>query len=675
MARAIRLGVITKCQKNPFWGSDVRSGLEYQALRSGVHIDFRAPTGIDRESEWQTIIDSLVESGVDVIALAPTDPLKGVDFVIDLNKLRLPVIIFDTQLATEHKDFSWCEYSFVGVDDEEGGRATARYHKHLVPPRSEALIVDGYKSGSYSERIRGYLAEMGDSLSVGSFIAGGFDEATTYGLTLDELSRKPAIRVIYAISDNMAVGAAKAARDLGRNDIVISGFDGTLLGRKALKEGFLASSFDIQPENIGREVVRLAKRLAVSPNRTETVQIFGSLLTGDFFKPLPKQLIGIREYPFVNASPHNDEFDYRLLEHSPICPVVFGSDFEKDLEPRLATLSADRFIIVSDETVDRLYGNRLRESLRRKGHMVRSHTFAPGEHAKNFKNLESLAHAILTEGVTKRSVIVTLGGGITNNIAGFLAAIMMRGIRFVHIPTTTMAQLDVVLGGKQAVNTSHGKNLLGTFYEPEFIYLNPNFITTLSAREYASGLAEAAKHGFCQSEDLLELLKTGSYLDIVRRTLRLKTELLRIDPREQHRGLILLYGHTIGHAIETATNHSVTHGEAVSIGMMIEAEIGRRLGLCDQDLLDRQRDVLSWIGLPTRLPESLNRRAVMNALAYDKKDRSEFLEFFLLQDIGCPAMIDGSYRIPVRPELIADVLANWQCADDDSAGVMVIGQR
>ena len=149
---------------------------------------------------------------------------------------------------------------------------------------------------------------------------------------------------------------------------------------------------------------------------------------------------------------------------------------------------------------------------------------------------------IISHGITKNSCIILLGGGVVGNLGGFLSAILMRGLRFVHVPTTVMSHIDSTTGGKQAVNTPHGKNLLGTFYEPEFIYIDIDTIRTLPEREYASGIAEAIKHGLCQSKKLLEYISEGDYKKIVLETIKLKTKLIKKDPLEQKEGLVLEHG-------------------------------------------------------------------------------------------------------------------------------------
>jgi 3-dehydroquinate synthetase len=467
----------------------------------------------------------------------------------------------------------------------------------------------------------------------------------------------------------MALGASKALKALSRSDIGISGFDGTWLGKNAVNSGLFISTFDTLAEEMGREIVRLAAATLNAPDVFLSRKLDGKLFTGDSNEKETKQTSSIRRYPIVIATDTLEEWHYEKLGETVDCPVVFGSSLEIDIAPRLQRIGPDRAIIVTDETVRAIYGQRLLESFRKVNLNARIYSFKGGEESKTAPVLHELADQILTDGISKRSVIVTLGGGIVNNVAGFLAAILLRGIRFIHVPTSTMSQLDVVIGGKQAVNTRHGKNLLGTFYEPEFIYLNTQLVETLPTREYYAGLAEAVKHGLCQSKRLLDLVRRGDYRDILSETLRLKIGLIHEDPREYQRGLILLYGHTLGHAFEIASNHALNHGEAISIGMVGEAMISQKLGLCSKEFVQLHRDIFSYLRLPTELPRGVGLGRILDALSYDKKERHTDHQFCLLHDVAKPVRVNGSFRISVPERLIEEVILDLCESMEDAESV------
>lgn len=660
-----KLGICFKSLNNTFWTNDVRAGLEDQARRSNVLLDVVAPPSIADLNQQKQLIEQLVYRCNDVIAFAPSDPTLGVEIVQELNRRSIPVIVFDTALNYLDPREASLAYTFVKIDDEAGGRATALYHQHLFADGAEVLLIDGFGSNGISPRIKSYIDNAPENFTIQGIVRGDFEEDRAFDLTIKQLTLKPSINLIFACSDNMALGAANALRALGRNDVLISGFDATFIGRHALRNGTLISTFDTQPEMLGREVVIQAFGLKDPQVNRSTHTVYGSLLTRDFFKPLPKQVISIRSYPMVAARSNTSEFEYNTLENNCACPIVFGENYLEDIPNRLRELDSNDLIIISDHTVRKIYGQALAERMNDFNLPTRIFSFPAGEKNKNMQTIEALSQDILNVGLTKRSVIVSFGGGIVNNVAGFIATTLMRGIRLVHVPTSTMAQLDVVVGGKQAVNTPHGKNLLGTYYEPEFIYVNHNFIKTLPKREYLNGIAEAVKHGICQSNHLLQLLESGNYLEILRETLRLKISLLDRDPREKNSGLILLYGHTLGHALEIASGHELLHGEAISIGMYAAAHISNKLGYCSADFVKLHKTIFQYHRLPTQVPRSVPLDLILNTLPYDKKDRRGDVRFFLMRDIGVPVIKDGEYAQSVPQDLLLQVL-------EDELGVQML---
>ena len=381
------------------------------------------------------------------------------------------------------------------------------------------------------------------------------------------------------------------------------------------------------------------------------------MITPQETETLPKNVVQKRNYVLVEPNKNAGEFDYASLRHSRDCPIILGNDLHNELPPRLAQLGADRYYIVTDSNVKRLYGDRLLQVLRNQGFEANMLWFGAGEHSKTFATLNRLANEVLDQGLTKNSCLVALGGGVVGNLGGLLAALLMRGIRFVHVPTSVMSQADSTTGGKQAANTRHGKNLLGTFYEPEFIYIDHTLIETLPKREYASGIAEVIKHGLCQSSILLTLLdENRSYQEILKETIKLKTRIIGIDPRESHEGLTLVYGHTIGHAIETASNHRLSHGEAVAIGMVAAARISRELGYCSDSLVEKHEHILNRYNLPTRIPKYVKVGDILQTLLYDKKERTDKTTFVLLEDEEKIKTCNGAYRIPVNHEVIGKVV-------------------
>ncbi len=189
---------------------------------------------------------------------------------------------------------------------------------------------------------------------------------------------------------------------------------------------------------------------------------------------------------------------------------------------------------------------------------------------------------------------------------------------------------------------------MGTFYEPEFIYIDYTLIESLPKKEYASGIAEVIKHGLCQSKKLLQSLENKEdYKFILKEVIKLKTSIIDADPRELHEGLILVYGHTIGHAVEIASNQKLNHGEAISIGMVAAAKISYELGYCDKSLVEIHEIILKKYDLPTKIPADIKTDEISKILFYDKKERKNKMTFVLLENIEKVKTINGKYGIPV----------------------------
>ena len=650
----IRIGVCLKAEDNTFWSQEVRRGIEEAADLSGqIEIQYQSPSSIGQHSEQQKIIRQWIANRVDAIILAPSEPTESSSLAKEILEAGIKLLILDTDLRSNEARLN---YNFLGFDDYQGGVLTGKALLEKLTKNQKVAIISGYKFGSYSDRERGFIDTVQDKLQVVAISPGNFDEREAFSVARMLLKVDPEISAIFATSDNMALGCRTAAQSVDRSDLLICGFDATYAGKLAIERGQMLSTVDVDPQGLGREAVRLIQELVlgriVEPRVIKSVR----LLTKQNVTALPKQAIQKRRYEIVEAQADLSEFPYAELGRLTVCPIVLGQNYLTDLAPRLKELEADRFYIVTDSNVRKLYGDQLLEHLRNSGMRANLFDFPAGEPQKTFTTLNSLAHAILESGISKRSCLLVLGGGVVGNIAGFLAAILMRGVRFVHVPTTVMAQIDSSTGGKQAINMPQGKNLLGTFYEPEFIYLNPGFIETLPIREYRAGIAEAIKHGFCHAPEILDCIQVGEYRRIMIETIRRKCEIMARDPREKEEGLILVYGHTIGHALETVCKHKLNHGEAISIGMVAAAELSAELGFADQAFVDEQRDLLGGQGLPTTLPHDLDVEAIIKALYYDKKERKDQVPFILLRSKQDIVRVNGSFAIPVSEAVVRGVL-------------------
>lgn len=352
------------------------------------------------------------------------------------------------------------------------------------------------------------------------------------------------------------------------------------------------------------------------------------------------------------------------IGHDATRKIYIGNDILRSLPDYARGLKADKFFIITDTNVLDSYKSRVDEVL---GSVAETHlvAFPAGEGSKTLSTLETVAARILDAGATKTSVIVCLGGGVVGNLGGLLAALLFRGMRFFHIPTTMVAQVDSAIGIKQAVNYKKGKNLFGQYYPPEFVFIDLDFLRSLPQRHIKAGLAEAVKHALCQEIGFFDFLEqnAGGYswemIDgISRHTIELKLELLVLDPFEGKLDPQLELGHTIGHAIEIIKEGELLHGEAIAIGMVAEAGISHALGFMQEALCRRIEGIFQKIGLPTRIPADISVDRIIETLKYDNKRKTARNDFFLLEDFTRFHKANGKMGIKVPEAVLRKVLEN-----------------
>jgi 3-dehydroquinate synthase len=276
------------------------------------------------------------------------------------------------------------------------------------------------------------------------------------------------------------------------------------------------------------------------------------------------------------------------------------------------------------------------------------------ENAKTAQVLEFCWSALGEAGFTRNDLIVSVGGGATTDLAGFVAATWLRGIRVVHVPTTLLAMVDAAVGGKTGINTAAGKNLVGAIYSPTAVVCDLDFLATQSPPDYVSGLAEVIKCGFIRDERILELIEsdlTGAKSpswshapEIISRAIQVKADVVGNDLRETLGTAsgreILNYGHTFGHAIERQEKFSWRHGDAVSVGMMFVAHLANLAGRLDESIVERHKNILTGVGLPTTYPPQKFAELHDN-MRIDKKSRGDQLRFIILGNIGQPEILQG----------------------------------
>ena len=322
-----------------------------------------------------------------------------------------------------------------------------------------------------------------------------------------------------------------------------------------------------------------------------------------------------------------------------------------------------RLFLIAYTRVARLYGAAVQEALAEAGYSAILLTTRPGERGKTWAVVQRLARELLRLGADRRSPLIALGGGVVGDLTGFLASIFMRGVPFIQVPTTLLAMVDAAIGGKTAINLPEGKNLLGTFYQPRLVVIDPQFLATLPPKERRNGLAEVIKHGFIRDPDLLARLEAagpGLFQDqaalsgIIYRAAAIKAQVVAADEREAGLRRILNFGHTLGHALEQASAFRLPHGRAVALGMQAALMFSEKLvGLPPQEAQRGRRLLEAW-GL-TRRPPALDLEAVLAALPMDKKRLGTDLVFVLLRRLGEP-VIHADVPLPLIEEALREVL-------------------
>lgn len=348
--------------------------------------------------------------------------------------------------------------------------------------------------------------------------------------------------------------------------------------------------------------------------------------------------------------------------------VFVGWGIMDDLGRRMRqTGLSGRASVVSDEDVFPHHGACASESLVDAGFDVESFIVPAGETSKSMDTAMELYNWLVSRRTERGHSVVALGGGMVGDLAGFVAATFLRGLPLVQVPTSLIAMADSSIGGKVAVNLPQAKNLIGAFYQPRLVVSDVSTLKTLPERELVSGWAEIIKHGFTLDAEFVQFLEkrlsqiialeTGPLVETVRRSAWIKASVVGEDERERERRMILNYGHTIAHGLETATGYErFLHGEAVAIGMMGSAMLSQRLGLISSDIVSRQKKLLERFGLPTSC-SGVDKDKVLAAMELDKKVRERAVRWVLLEDIGRTVFrhdVPMQDVVSVLEELVAD---------------------
>ncbi|MCB2218108.1 3-dehydroquinate synthase [Desulfofustis glycolicus] len=311
---------------------------------------------------------------------------------------------------------------------------------------------------------------------------------------------------------------------------------------------------------------------------------------------------------------------------------------------------ASCYCLVADDTVAALHGQELLEALRAADLTAEMLSFPAGEASKTIETVAWLASAAARLGLDRHSMIIALGGGVTGDLAGFLASAYLRGVDFVQVPTSLLAQVDSSVGGKTGVDLPEGKNLFGAFYQPKGVFIDLHVLQTLPEIQYRNGLAEVIKYGVIreptfldyleQHRDAILALEPTVVSEMVLTCCRIKADVVAADEREGDLRRILNFGHTIGHAVEAASRFEVLHGMAVAIGMVAASRIAVSRGMLSAERAERITGMIAAYGLPTEIPETLDRRQIKSYLLTDKKRIGGTLFFILPRSDGSVVITD-----------------------------------
>lgn len=370
--------------------------------------------------------------------------------------------------------------------------------------------------------------------------------------------------------------------------------------------------------------------------------------------------------------------DLTVITPSGTYEIVVGADALAQLPAALDQLGLKgRAWLISDTNVLPRYGAQLQQLLEDAGVQFASYAIPAGEEHKHMGTVGALHDWLLANGVERRDVVLALGGGVVGDVAGFVAATVLRGIAVVQLPTTVLAMVDSAIGGKTGVDHPVGKNLIGAFHQPRMVLADTSLLASLPAAERQAGWAEAIKHGMigdpglfhdlvAHAPDIAEL-REPHLSDLLRRAALFKVKIVSRDEREGGERILLNYGHTLGHALEACTGYRMRHGEAIATGMCAAAAIARRLDLIDESVVVQQQAALTVFGLPTRFPGDIDPHALLARTASDKKSRDRRIRWVLPTGIGSMTV-----RQDVPEKIVEEVVQEMIGGAGENRGSVVV---
>ena len=341
-------------------------------------------------------------------------------------------------------------------------------------------------------------------------------------------------------------------------------------------------------------------------------------------------------------------------------PIYIGSNILKTIGN---LLNGENVLIVSNPLVYKLYGTNIIDAL--SNCKIDTFLISDGEIYKNIKTAFSIYDYLLRREFDRNSYIIALGGGVVGDIAGFVASTYMRGIKYVQIPTTLLAQVDSSIGGKVAINHPRAKNIIGSFYQPHFVCTDVKTLETLSDEEFTNGMAEVIKYALIGDKALFEFLAKNNpnsirhsqnLLHLVHNCAQIKADIVEKDEKEQNLRMILNFGHTIGHALESASEYTIKHGNAVSIGMIVAVKLSVKIELLKKECENEIINLFQKYNLPTYI-KGFEPNDIYDLVRHDKKRHDKKVRFILIKSIGEVSICDD---VPTKPllESLCEVIIN-----------------
>lgn len=326
-----------------------------------------------------------------------------------------------------------------------------------------------------------------------------------------------------------------------------------------------------------------------------------------------------------------------------------------------------RLAVIADSNVKTLFVDGWLEFLKKQGLNVLGLTFSAGEESKTREEKTSLEDKLFANNFGKDTAIVAFGGGVTTDLAGYVASTFCRGVPFLCIPTTLLCMVDAAIGGKNGVNTPFGKNLVGTFYPSEHIFIDAAFLSSLPDREWKNGIAEIIKYGLIKSDKLFQRLLTNNAKwmtrdsafveELVHESIFIKKEIVEKDFKESGYRKILNFGHTVAHALELLEKYKISHGEAVAIGILAASFLSFRLNMLSFEDYRKIETVLKLYNLPTSIPSGISHESLIKSMLLDKKTKNSSPRFVLLKSLGSVADFDGHYCTDVDETILNEFIS------------------